>query len=49
MLDNILTAIQAITVTNPETSTPIPINNIAQFALIQAQIDTILSANSFND
>ena len=49
MLDNILTAIQAITVTDPQSSSLLPINNVAQFALIQAQIDTILSPNSFND
>lgn len=47
--DDLLTAIVAITVTNPETSSPIPINNIPQFELLRAQLINLLSEKNYSN
>ena len=47
--DDLLTAIVAITVTNPETTSPIPINNIPQFELLRAQLTNLLSLQNHSN
>lgn len=50
LIENMLIGIEAITVTNPETTTPIPINNIATFTQLRTTtLPTILSENIKNN